>query len=95
MKVLIVLLLQLMLFWSVPVWAEEISIAALKQITQAGGSLILDLEKQRFTVTQLVDLASSLKYQSTLIIKGSKGILSPPQCVQIAKARPGQVSFWF
>lgn len=95
MKILIVFILQFLVLWSAPVWPEEASISMLKQITQAGGSLILDLEKQRYTVPQLLDLASSLKYQSTLTIKAGKGILSPVQCAQIARARPGQVIFWF
>lgn len=95
MKLFPFLVLQLVFSCAAPVWAEEPSLSMLKQITQAGGSLILDLEKQDYTVSQLVDLASSLKYQSTLTIKMVKGKLSPVQCAQIAKARPGQVIFWF
>lgn len=95
MKILIVFLLQFIILWSAPVWPEEPSVNMLKQITQAGGSLIIDLEKQSYTVSQLLDLASSLKYQSTLTIKTGKGRLSPVQCAQIASAKPGQIIFWF
>ena len=78
-----------------PSFGAEPSITLLKQITQAGGSLILDLDKQAYTVTQLRDLASSLKYQATLTIKMGRNPLSSNQCSQIARARPGQVIFWF
>lgn len=75
--------------------AQEPGIPALMQITQAGGSLVLDLDKSRYTVTQLVSLAASLKYQATLTIKLGSKPLTAVQCAQIAKARPGQVVFWF
>lgn len=80
---------------SIPAYAEGPPINMLKEITMAGGSLIVDLDKQQYTVSQLVDLASSLKFQSTLTIKSDAKTLSATQCAQIAKARPGQVIFWF
>lgn len=95
MKISTAFIMALFLFLSCPAWAEGPSIAMLKQIIQAGGSLILDLGEHKYTVTQLQDLASSLKYQSTLTIKLGDSQLSPVQCAQIAKARPGQVIFWF
>lgn len=75
--------------------ASEPSVTALMQITQAGGSLVLDLEKHSYTVTQLATLAASLKFQATLTLKMSSQPLNAAQCIQIAKARPGQVIFWF
>lgn len=83
------------LFISQVSFGAEPSIPMLKQITQAGGSLIVDLDKQSYTVSQLLDLASSLKFQATLTIKMGQSHLSATQCAQIARARPGQVVFWF
>lgn len=95
MKTPLVILFQCALALSCPAFAQGPSTNMLKQITQAGGSLILDLEKYPYSVSQLADLASSLKFQATLTIKASPKSLSAAQCAQIAKARPGQVIFWF
>ena len=75
--------------------AERLSVAELKLITQAGGALIIDLESQPLTVVQLADLAASLKFQATLTIKMGRKPLTATQCAQVARARPGQVIFWF
>ncbi len=71
------------------------AVTELKQIIESGGSIIVDLEKQNYSAAQLRDLASGLKFQSTLTIKMGDKPLSPAQCSQIARARPGQVIFWF
>ncbi len=71
------------------------SITELMSITQAGGSLIIDLDKKAYSATELAALAASLKFEATLTIKSATGKLSTTQCIQIARARPGHVVFWF
>lgn len=78
-----------------PAICADKSLADLRRIAEAGGGFILDLDKKDYTVSELVSLASSLKYQATLTIKVGGANLSTSQCAQIAKARPGQVVFWF
>lgn len=76
--------------------SAEMNFSELKFIVQAGGSLIIDLEKNHLGVSELVTLASNLKYNSTLTIKMAPGkSFTSSQCAQIAKASPGHVVFWF
>lgn len=78
-----------------PAYAAEMGSAELRAIVQAGGSLILDLDKGRWTANELAMLAANLKYNSTLTIKMSGKKLTAVQCAQIASASPGHVVFWF
>lgn len=95
MKILFFLFISLFLTCGC-VFAQEPNITELRAITQAGGSLIVDLDKRKYTASELKMLAESLKYEATLTIKMSaKNRLSVSQCVQIAQSNPGKVVFWF
>lgn len=91
------LVLLLSLFLNVQVClAESPSIVQLLQLTQAGASIELDLRDKHYSASELVRLASSLKFEATLtLIVGSNSQLSVSQCVQIAKSAPGHVIFRF
>lgn len=67
----------------------------LRQIAQAGGSLIIDLERNSYSVSELRQIALSLNHGATLTIRTGSKSLSVPECLQIIQARPGQVKFWF
>lgn len=73
------------------------STSELRLIAQAGGSLIVDLSKHSYSASELIAIASSLSHGASLTIRmrqdGSE--LSATQCAQIARAKPGQVRFWF
>lgn len=74
----------------------EKSANELRLITSAGDSLIVDLRRHGYSVSELIAIASSLNHGASLTIRmqGSPE-LSTAQCIQIAKAKPGQVRFWF
>lgn len=80
-----------------PCLAAEKSTSELRLIAQAGGSLIVDLSKHGYSASELIAIASSLSHGASLTIRmrqdGSE--LSTTQCAQIARAKPGQVRFWF
>ncbi|RRD69055.1 MULTISPECIES: hypothetical protein [unclassified Desulfovibrio] len=78
-----------------PCLAGEKNVTELRQIAQAGGSLIVDMDKRRYTVTELINVASALIQGATLTIKMDDNALTVTQCAQIARAKPGQVRFWF
>ena len=76
--------------------AGGMNVNDLRQIAQAGGSIIVDLDDRAYSVTELAAVAAALAHGATLTVKmDGKVRLSVTQCVQIAKARPGQVTFWF
>lgn len=75
---------------------REMTSSELRQIVQAGGSLIVELEKHNLSVSELAMLAGNLKEKATLTIKtGPRAGLTANQCAQIVRARSGQVIFWF
>ena len=80
-----------------PCLATEKSTSELRLIGQAGGSRIVDLSKHGYSASELIAIASSLSHGASLTIRmrqdGSE--LSATQCAQIARAKPGQVRFWF
>ena len=96
-KKLLVFFLFIQLAWFFPAKsATAMTVTELLQLTQAGASLELDLRQNSYTSVDLIRLAQSLKFQSTLtIIMPAKGGLTIAQCMQIARARPGQVIFRF
>lgn len=95
MKILFFLFICLLLTCS-SAFAQEPNITELRAITQAGGSLIVDLDKKKYTTSELKMLAESLKYEATLTIKMSaRNRLTVTQCAQIAQSNPGKVAFWF
>lgn len=85
------------LLLATPCLAAEKSTSELRLIAQAGGSLIVDLSKHSYSASELIAIASSLSHGASLTIRmrqdGSE--LSATQCAQIARAKPGQVRFWF
>lgn len=79
-----------------PCLAGDKSISELRQIVQAGGSLILDMSNRRYSVTELLTLAAALRDNATLTIKMDRGgELSTVDCQRLSKSRPGQIRFWF
>lgn len=79
-----------------PCMAARKSVSELRLIAQAGASLIVDIDRDNYSVTELVVIASSLSHGATLTIKTQDGsAFSTAQYAQIAKAKPGQVCFWF
>ncbi len=79
-----------------PCPAAEKNVSELRIIAQAGGSLVLDMSKHAYSTSELIAIASSLNHGASLTIRmqGSPE-LSTAQCAQIARAKPGQVRFWF
>ena len=85
----------LLWFWSAPCFGQEIPASALRNIIDAGGSVILDMDKNVYSAAELISLARALKYNATLTIRlGSERRFSVPECLQIAKSNPGHVVFW-
>lgn len=81
---------------SQPALAGGKSAVELRRLAQAGASLVLDLDKTPYTVVELEQIASSLAKGNTLtIISSDSGRLSTSQCLQLLRARPGQIVFWF
>ena len=79
-----------------PCLAGDKSVSELRQIVQAGGSLILDMSNRRYSVTELLTLAAALRDNATLTIKMDRGgELSTVDCQRLSKSRPGQIRFWF
>lgn len=78
-----------------PAEAGDMTVNELRQIALSGGSIIVDLDKKHYTVSALVNAASSLSHGANLTIKESDGNLTATQCQQIARAKPGQMKFWF
>lgn len=79
-----------------PCLAGDKSITELRQIVQAGGSLILDMSNRRYSVTELLTLAAALRDNATLTIRMDRGgELSTVDCQRLSKSRPGQIRFWF
>lgn len=79
-----------------PCLAGDKSVSELRQIVQAGGSLILDMSNRRYSVTELLTLAAALRDNATLTIKMDRGgELSTVDCLRLSKSRPGQIRFWF
>ncbi|WP_302737749.1 hypothetical protein [uncultured Desulfovibrio sp.] len=97
MKISIFSLCLIALLLTSPCLAAEKSTSELRLIAQAGGSLIVDLSKHGYSASELIAIASSLSHGTSLTIRmrqdGSE--LSIAQCAQIARAKPGQVRFWF
>ena len=81
---------------TISAWAGGMSVNELRQIAQAGGSIVVDLEERDYSVTELAVVAAALAHGATLTIRVSdRKRLPVAQCLQIAKTRPGQVCFWF
>lgn len=79
-----------------PCLAGDKSVSELRQIVQAGGSLILDMSTRRYSVTELLTLAAALRDNATLTIRMDRGgELSTVDCQRLSKSRPGQIRFWF
>lgn len=79
-----------------PCLAGDKSVSELRQIVQAGGSLILDISNRRYSVTELLTLAAALRDNATLTIRMDRGgELSTVDCQRLSKSRPGQIRFWF
>lgn len=79
-----------------PCLAGDKSVSELRQIVQAGGSLILDMSNRRYSVTELLTLAAALRGNATLTIRMDRGgELSTVDCQRLSKSRPGQIRFWF
>ncbi|HJA77851.1 MAG TPA: hypothetical protein H9774_13500 [Candidatus Desulfovibrio gallistercoris] len=79
-----------------PCLAGDKSVSELRQIVQAGGSLILDISNRRYSVTELLTLAAALRDNATLTIRMDRGgELSTVDCLRLSKSRPGQIRFWF
>lgn len=79
-----------------PCLAGDKSVSELRQIVQAGGSLILDMSNRRYSTTELLTLAAALRGNASLTIRMDRGgELSTADCLRLSKARPGQVRFWF
>lgn len=78
------------------VMAQSVSLGQLMQLTRAGASLEIDLRSSSFSASELLMLASSLPGNATLtIIVGPGANLSISQCLQIVRAKPGQIVFRF
>ena len=93
MKIISGLLLLLLL--ASPAIAASKNTQELRQIAQAGGSLIIDLDRSSYSVSELRQIALSLNHGATLTIRTGSKSLSVPECLQIIQARPGHVRFWF
>lgn len=79
-----------------PCLAGDKSVSELRQIVQAGGSLILDMSNRRYSVTELLTLAAALRDNATLTIRMDRGgELSTVDYLRLSKSRPGQIRFWF
>ena len=79
-----------------PCLAGDKSVSELRQIVQAGGSLILGMSNRRYSVTELLTLAAALRDNATLTIRMDRGgELSTVDCQRLSKSRPGQIRFWF
>lgn len=79
-----------------PCLAGDKSVSELRQIVQAGDSLILDMSNRRYSVTELLTLAAALRDNATLTIRMDRGgELSTVDCQRLSKSRPGQIRFWF
>lgn len=79
-----------------PCLAGDKSVSELRQIVQAGGSLILDMSNRRYSVTELLTLAAALRDNATLTIRMDRGgELSTVDYQRLSKSRPGQIRFWF
>lgn len=91
--ILIISLLYVLL--ASPCLAGEKTVAELCQIAQAGGSLLVDLDKRLYSTIELATIAATLNHGATLTIKMGDNALSVSQCTQITRAKPGQVQFWF
>lgn len=79
-----------------PCLAGDKSVSELRQIVQAGGSLILDMSNRRYSMTELLTLAAALRDNATLTIRMDRGgELSTVDCQRLSKSRPGQIRFWF
>ena len=95
MSKVFVLVSCLMFLASISAWAGSMTANELRQIAQAGGSLILDMDEHKYSVTELVSVAKVLSNDATLTIRMGDGQrLTLAQCLQITKARPGRVRFW-
>ena len=71
------------------------SVSELRQLAQAGGSLIVDMRNRRYTVTELLTIAAGLLPEATLTVKMDRGDeLSAEECLQLARSHPGQIRFW-
>lgn len=81
-------------FLACPSYGAE-SMQTMRQIAQAGASLVIDLDRNRLSPSELIQLAKSLGPGSTLTIRIGQQRLETSHCLQIAKAKPGQVIFWF
>ena len=95
-KSLLVVGLAVLLSAATPCMAGEKSVSELRQIAQAGGSLIVDMRHRRYTVTELLTIAAGLQPDATLTVRMDRGNeLSTAECLQLAQTHPGQIRFWF
>ena len=79
-----------------PCMAGEKSVSELRQIAQAGGSLIVDMRHRPYTLTELLTIAAGLQPDATLTVRMDRGKeLSTTECLQLARTHPGQIRFWF
>lgn len=76
-------------------WGAGKTVAELRMIAQAGGSLILDLDKHAYSASELHTIAASLHKEATLTILAGPSALSAAECARIAKVAPGRVIFRF
>lgn len=68
----------------------------LRQMAQAGASLIINLDQNKLSISELRFLAQSLNGNATLTIKSEKQDALPTTfCVQLAREHPGKIIFWF
>lgn len=71
------------------------SAVELRQIAQAGGSLIIELANSGYSMAELLQIAQSLAAGATLTLKIDRaGRYSTAQLLQIVKARPGKITIW-
>lgn len=68
------------------------SAVELKRLAQAGASLVINASG--YTATELLTIAQALESGCTLTIQNA-GKLNASQCLQIIRAKPGQVIFWY
>lgn len=86
----------LLVFLAASAFAVGKSAVELRRLAQAGASLVLDLDKTPYTAVELEQIASSLASGCTLTIICADAVrLTTSQCLQIIRARPGQIVFWF
>ncbi len=92
----IILVLFAALLLTSPCLAAPKSMSELRQLCASGASLILDMSSHRYSVSELRMLAQALRSNATLTIRMDRGgELSTAECLQLSRARPGQIRFWF